>query len=184
MGELQKQPLAKTVGQLWGIVFLAVVFGMGAYRLTAKGFGLFKPQEASYYFAYAVLLVLGAAKAEFLFRRKFVPRTLARGRDALNSTLDYILAPFCMLSFYRPWSVKHAVLSWAIVPIMVTLAVLFARQEPIPDGAFKGGVDVAIGLALAVTAAIYLVCAFRLLAWWTAGANAETIPLPRREQVI
>jgi hypothetical protein len=182
MGELQKQPTGKTLAQLWGILVLAGVFGMGAYRLMAKGFRLFEP-ETTYYLAYGLLLVFGIAKGEFLFRRKFVPRTLARARDALTSGLDYIFAPFCMLSFYRPWSVKHAVLSWAIVPIMVTLAVLFARQEPIPDGAFKGGVDLAIGVALAITAAIFVVYWLRVFGWWLAGANAETIPLPRREEI-
>ena len=182
MGEPQKQPLAKTLGQLWGILVLAAVFGMGAYRLTAKGIRLFEP-ETSYYLMYGVLVIFGAAKGEFLFRRKFVPRTLARARDALNSKLDLILAPVCMLSFYRPWSVKHAVLSWLIVPVMVGLAILFAGQEPIPDGPFKGGVDLAIGLALAFTAAIFVVYWFRLVGWWFAGANAESIPLPRREQI-
>jgi len=183
MGELQKQPLGRTLGQLWGILVLAVVFGMGAYRLTAKGMRLFDSEAGYYYAVYAVLLVLGVAKGEFLFRRKFVPRCLARARDALLGVLDYILAPFCMLSFYRPWSVKHAILSWAIVPIMVGLAILFASPEPIPDGAFKGGVDMAIGLALAFTAAIFVVYWFRVLGWWIAGANADSIPLPRREQI-
>jgi hypothetical protein len=182
LGEPQKQPLAKTLGQLWGILALAFLFGMGGYRLTAKGIRLFEP-EMSYYLTYGVLLIFGAAKGEFLFRRKFVPRTLARARDALNSSLDLILAPICMLSFYRPWSVKHAVLSWLIVPIMVGLAILFARQEPIPDGPFKGGVDIAIGLALAFTAAIFVVYWFRLLGWWLAGSKAESMPLPSREQI-
>ncbi len=183
MGELQKQPLGRTLGQLWGILFLAAIFGMGAYRLTAKGIRLFDSEIGYYYFVYGLLILLGAAKGEFLFRRKFVPRTLARARDALDGGLDYALAPFCMLSFYRPWSVKHAVLSWLIVPIMVGLAILFARQEPIPDGAFKGGVDIAIGLALAFTAAILGVYWFRVVAWWLTGANIETIPLPRREEI-
>jgi hypothetical protein len=182
MGEPQKQPLGRTLGQLWGTFFLAVLFGMGAYRLTAKGCRLFEP-ETSYFVVYAVLLIFGAAKGEFLFRRKFVARTLARGRDALNSSLDYVLAPFCMLSFYRPWSIKHAVLSWAIVPIMVGLAVLFAHPTLLPDNEYKGGVDMAIGLALAYTAGIFVVYWFRVLGWWLTGGTADSIPLPRREQV-
>jgi hypothetical protein len=182
LGEPQKQPLAKTLGQLWGILALAVLFGTGADRLTRKGIGLFQP-ETGYYLTYAVLIALGAAKGEFLFRRKFVPRTLARARDALNSRLDLLLAPICMLSLYRPWSAKHAMLSWLIIPVMVGLAILFAKKETIPDGAFKGGVDMAIGLALAFTAAIFVFYWFRIIGWSFRGANPETIPLPRREQV-
>jgi hypothetical protein len=180
------QALGKTLGQLWGLLVLTVLFGMGGYRLTLKGATLFQP-EPIYYGVYSLLLAFGAAKGEFLFRRKFIPRTLARGRDALGETGwrgDYVLAPFCMLSLYRPWQKKHAILSWVLLPVMVALAVIFARDDIIPDSAFKGGVDLAIGLALAYAALVYVVYGMRFLSWWVFGpSDPATMPLPARKEI-
>ncbi len=196
MGEIARQPLGKTLGQLWGIVVLAAVFGMGGYRLTDKAVGFthdrgltnsasaMRPTSALDYALYGLLLVIGAGKAEMLFRRKFIPRTLARARDALGETGwkgDYLLAPFCMLSLYRPWQRKHLILSWVLIPAMVGLAVFFVVV--VEDSPFKGAVDLGIGLALLYGAAVYLIALFRLLGWWGQGANPETMPFPRRDEV-
>ncbi len=177
LGENDRQPLSKTLGQLWGLLFLTALFAMGGYRLTLKGVELFKP-ELAYFLWYGVLLVLGAGKGEFLFRRQFIHRTLARGR-ALGETGragDYLLAPFCMLSLYRPWQRKHQIVSWVLIPAMVTLAILFLTV--VPDGSFKGAVDFGIGLALAYGALIYLMYLGRFLAWWFTGTTTQTNPLP------
>src|SRR4051794_12949676 len=105
-----RQSTGKTLGQLWGILFLGLLFGMGGYRLLGKVFlpardGSPPLIESALtmgdYLIYAAALVFGFGKAEMLFRRKFVPRTLARARSALGETGwagDYVLAPFCMLS--------------------------------------------------------------------------------------
>src|SRR5437667_2546781 len=96
-----RQPLGKTLGQLWGILFLFALFSQGGYRLLLKGIGLFDQYALTSldYLVYGLLLIFGVAKAEFLFRRVFIPRTLARAREALGETGwsgDYWLAPFCM----------------------------------------------------------------------------------------
>src|SRR5262245_14090290 len=110
LGETTKQPLGKTLGQLWGLLFLLVLFGTGGFRLTDKAVGFthakglttadspMSPKDTLDYLLYGLLLGVGLAKGEMLFRRKFVARTLARARDALGETGwkgDYILAPFC-----------------------------------------------------------------------------------------
>jgi hypothetical protein len=175
----QRQSWKKTLGQLWGLLFLTALFGFGAYRLLSKGIDLFRP-EAVYFVLYGLLTLIGAAKGEFVFRRQFINRTLARGRTALGETGwdgDYVLAPFCMLSLYRPWQTKHLVISWVLIPVMVALAILFVAV--IADGPFKGAVDWGIGLALAYAALILLVYLLRFL-WWllVESANQRTIPLP------
>lgn len=173
-----KQPNDKTMGQLWGLVFLAGLFGMGGYRLTAKGFTLFEPDTA-YVLFYGLLLILGAAKGEFLFRRQFIARTLARGRQALGETGwkgDYLLAPFCMLSLYRPWQKKHMIVSWVLIPAMVTLAIVFVVADIYRP--LKGAADLGVGLALVYGALIYGFYLIRLLSWWAADGRAETNPLP------
>jgi hypothetical protein len=197
LGEVRRQSLGKTLGQLWGQLFLIALFGMGGFRLTDKAVGFthdrgltesdspMQPRGVIDFALYGLLLVLGAGKAEMLFRRKFIPRTLARARDALGETGwkgDYPLAPFCMLSLYRPWKKKHLILSWVLIPAMVGLAVLFVAV--IPDSPFKGAVDLGIGLALFYGAVVYLIYLLRFIAWWLGqGANPETMPFPRREQV-
>jgi hypothetical protein len=183
-----RQPAAKTLGQLWGIAFWAFIFGSGAFRLILKFFKICEnnpPSTVGDYALYAIILLLGVGKAEFLFRRKLVQRTLARARDALGETGwsgDYWLAPFCMFSFYRPWSKKHMILSWVIVPIMVGLALLFAFGDMNPI--FQGAVDLAIGLALAYAALVYVIFFVRVLAWWVTDAKKETIPLPEKASVM
>ncbi|MCI0354957.1 MAG: hypothetical protein L0099_07965 [Acidobacteria bacterium] len=197
MGETNRQSLGKTLGQLWGLIFIAALFGMGGFRLTDKAVGFthdagltnpssqMQPQGVIDYALYALLLIAGAGKAEMLFRRKFIPRTLARARDALGETAwagDYLLAPFCMLSLYRPWQTKHLILSWVLIPAMVTLTVLFIVV--VPDGPFKGAVDLGIGLALLYGAAVYVFYLLRFMGWWLGqGANPETCPFPRRDEV-
>jgi hypothetical protein len=185
--ETTKQSTGKTLAQFWGIAVLGFLFGMGGYRLLMKAYSLYTshpPLDLGDYALYALLLVFGVGKAEMLFRRKFIPRTLARARDAIGETGwagDYPLAPFLMLSLYRPWQKKHAIMSWVLIPIMVGLAVLFAIEQGVPDGTFKGAVDLAIGLALAFAALVFLVYLLRLLAWWMGGAKAESNPLPASE---
>lgn len=176
------QSFAKTLGQLWGIAFVAFIFGFGAYRLLVKGVSLFDahpPLTALDYLIYAAAAAFAVFKAEMLFRRKFIPRALARARTALGETGwsgDYLLAPFCMLSLYRPWKRKHMILSWLILPTMILLAVAFIVW--VPDGVFKGAVDLAIGAALGF-AALFLVGAFvAVLMWWLTGAKPERHPLP------
>ncbi len=180
----QRQPFSKTLAQLWGIFFLAFLFGMGGYRLIHKGYSLYvsgegTPMDAYDYFLFAVLLLLGAGKAYMIFQRKMVPRTLARARKALGETgwkWDYLLAPFCMLSLYRPWQKKHAILSWIVIPVMVALAVSFIVI--VPDNVFKSAVDWAVGLALAYAAALYVVAFCRVLGWSLTGAKEDSHPLP------
>lgn len=178
-----RQPLGKTLGQLWGILFLLVLFGMGGYRLLNKGVQLWQshpPLEAWEYLLFGFLIAFGAGKAEMLFRRIFIPRTLARAREALGETGwsgDYWLAPFCMLSFYRPWQKKHQIMSFVLVPVMVGLAVFFAVGDVNPI--LKGAVDLGIGFALAYAALFYLIAFARVFVWWLGGAREENCPLPR-----
>lgn len=178
-----RQPLAKTLGQLWGCLFLLALFGMGGYRLLLKGIQIWQdhpPVELWEYLIYGFLIIFGTGKAEFLFRRIFIPRTLARGREALGETGwsgDYWLAPFCMLSFYRPWQKKHQIMSFVLVPVMVGLAVYFALGEINP--VLKGSVDIAIGFALAYAALVFALYLGLLLVWWLGGANEATHPWPK-----
>src|SRR5262245_28617215 len=84
-----RQPLGKTLGQLWGILLLMLLFGTGGYRLIAKGIDIWRttpPLESWEYFVYGFAIIFGGGKAEMLFRRAFIPRTLARARDALGET--------------------------------------------------------------------------------------------------
>ena len=178
----------KTLGQLWGILFLGFIFGTGAWRLIAKFSTIYQaepPTNAMHYAIYALLLVLGVGKAEFLFRRKLIQRTLARARDALGETGwrgDYLLAPFCMFSFYRPWAKKHMIMSWVLVPVMVGLAILFIVGDINPI--LKGAVDLAIGLALAYAALVYVYYFLRVFFWWISGGRAENSPLPEKATVM
>jgi hypothetical protein len=190
-----RQTFGKTLAQFWGIAFLALLFGMGAYRLMHKAYLLTwggiesSPGEPPIYpgvpltwweyLLFAVIILLGIGKSWAIFHRKMVPRTLARARMALGETGwkgDYLLAPFCMLSLYRPWQRKHAIFSWILIPVMVALAVCFIVV--VPNGPFKAAVDWAVGLALAYAAFLYVVALLRLLAWVILSRNAEKHPLP------
>ena len=182
---VERQTIAKTLGQIWGLLALAALFGMGGYRLLNKAYGLTYvgnagiPLTAFDWFLYGLIILLGVGKAYAIFYRKMVPRTLARCRTALGETgwsMDYLLAPFCMLSLYRPWKKKHAILSWIVVPVMVLLAVSFILW--VPDSVFKAAVDWAVGGALAFAALLYVVALFRLLGWLATGANFEKHPFP------
>jgi hypothetical protein len=185
------QTTARSLGQLWGLLGLAGLFGMGAYRLLNKAIALTHtgvgekgetlgiPLTAFDYALFGFIILLGIGKAYMIFYKKMVPRTLARCRTALGETgnsLDYVLAPFCMLSFYRPWKVKHAILSWIVIPVMVLLAVSFILW--VPDGPFKAAVDYAVGGALAFTALLYVFNLVRLLGWLSTGAKPEAHPFP------
>lgn len=181
----ERQTFAKSLGQIWGLLGLAVLFGMGGYRLLNKAYSLTYlqtegiPLTAFDWFLYGLIILLGVGKAYAIFYRKMVPRTLARCRTALGETgwsMDYLLAPFCMLSLYRPWKVKHAILSWIVIPVMVMLAVSFILW--VPDSVFKAAVDWAVGGALAFAAVLYIVALLRLLGWLAMGAKFEKHPFP------
>ncbi|HQR06679.1 MAG TPA: hypothetical protein PLN21_07650 [Gemmatales bacterium] len=218
---IERQTTAKTLGQIWGLVGLAALFGMGGYRLLKKGYlltsatiaarpgyegnwfdwacygiksflsSLFNtngneptvlhgiPITAFDWFLFGLIILLGVGKGYAIFYRKMVPRTLARCRTALGETgwsMDYVLAPFCMLSLYRPWKRKHAILSWIVVPVMVMLAVSFILW--VPDSVFKAAVDWAVGGALAFAALLYVFNLLRLLGWLATGAKFEKHPFP------
>lgn len=167
-------------GQVWGIVFLMTLFGSGAYRLTAKAWQILQehpPLTALDFLVYTFILLLGAAKAEWLFRRALVRRTLARARHALLTPLDRWLAPFCMFSFYRPWLRKHQISALILVPLMLCLAVYFAIGDIHPI--LKGSVDLAVGFALGYAAFWYGVALLRLIIWQLTGAAPEHHPLPQ-----
>ncbi|HMO37402.1 MAG TPA: hypothetical protein PKA06_15290, partial [Gemmatales bacterium] len=85
-------------------------------------------------------------------------------------------APFCMLSLYRPWKVKHAVLSWLILPLMILLAITFILW--VADSPFKAAVDYAVGGALGFTALLYLYYLIRFVTWLAAGAPSASHPFP------
>lgn len=183
------QTTLKTIGQIWGLIGLALLFGMGSYRLLRKAilltyFGEGNPPGMPItwydYPIFGIIILLGIGKAYMIFYKKLVPRTLARCRMALGETgnsLDYLLAPFCMLSLYRPWKMKHAILSWLVLPLMVLLAVSFILW--VPDGPFKAAVDYAVGGALGFAALLYIVALFRLLGWLGTGAMTENHPFPK-----
>lgn len=188
---VERQTAAKTLGQIWGLVALAGLFGMGGYRLLKKAYVLTYvgtgdpvvcagiPLTAFDWFLYGLIILLGVGKAYGIFYRKMVPRTLARCRTALGETgwsMDYLLAPFCMLSMYRPWKKKHAILSWIVIPVMVLLAVSFIVW--VPDSVFKAAVDWAVGGALAFAALLYVFNLLRLIGWLAAGARFEKHPFP------
>jgi hypothetical protein len=159
----------KWLAQLWGLAFVFSVFGIGSFNLLVKGLGYLIEFDFETSLSYGIMLVLGFAKGEFLLRRSFVARVVARAQDALGETgaylLDYVLAPFCMLSLYRPWLTKHAIISWVLIPIMIGLTTIFARDDIVTGfktGGYwfrgetiRGGVDFGIGFALGY-AAIFL----------------------------
>jgi len=184
-----RQPASKTLAQFWGILFLGVLFGSGAYRLLLKAYRLTfidtgegapgYPITSFDWFLYGLLLLLGVVKSYAIFQNRLVPRTLARARLALGETGwcgDFPLAPLCMLSLYRPWARKHAILSWALIPIMVALAVCFIVV--VPDSVAKAAVDWAIGIALAWATLLYVVAFLQLLFWAVTGKHPERNPLP------
>lgn len=135
---------------------------------------------------YGVLALIGLAKGEVIFRRKVLARALARGRDAIGETGwpgDAPLAPFCMLSLYRPWKPAHAISSWVIIPAMIGLAFFFRFALPSMIGAdagalIRGPVYFGIALALAYGALVYVVTLARFIGWWLADGRDETLPLP------
>jgi hypothetical protein len=179
-----RQPAGKTFAQLWGILGLGVLFGTGAYRLMHKAYVLTTSEAGQAlttvdWLLYGLLIPLGLVKAYVIFQKRLVPRTLARARLALGETGwwgDYPLAPLCMLSLYRPWKRKHAILSWALIPIMVTLAVCFIVV--VPDSVVKAAVDWAVGLALAWAAVLYGGAFVQVLVWAASGKRPERNPLP------
>jgi hypothetical protein len=137
------------------------------------------PATMGDYFLFALIILLGIGKSWAIFHRRMVPRTLARGRKALGETgsgWDYLFAPFCMLSLYRPWQRKHAILSWVLIPVMIGLAISFIVI--VPDGVTKAAVDWAVGLALAYATLLYVIAFLRLLWWALTGAKLANHPLP------
>jgi hypothetical protein len=117
---------------------------------------------------------------------------MTRARLAIGETGwagDAPLAPFCMLSMYRPWKPAHAISSWVIIPAMVALAIFFRFGLPGMIGAdwgalVRGPVYFGIGLALAYGAAVYLVALARFVGWWLGDGRDETMPLPGQESGV
>jgi hypothetical protein len=190
------QPSWRNAGRAWGIFCLAALFAVGAFFLVRRSLtdwhDVLERETASPLtlgLLYGVLAVIGVVKGEIIFRRKVLARALARARSAIGETgnlADLPLAPFCMLSLYRPWKVAHAISSWVIIPVMVGLAVFFriglpAMVGPEPGGMgalVRGPVYFGIGLALAFAALVYLVALIRFVGWWLNDGRDETIPLP------
>ncbi len=187
-------PAWRNWGRAWGLFVLASLFGTGAFFLLRRsladwsavldagtaGAGLLSV-------LYAVLALIGLAKGEVIFRRKVLARALARGRNAIGETGwpgDAPLAPFCMLSLYRPWKPAHAISSWVIIPVMVGLAFFFRFGLPTMVGKemgdlVRGPVYFGIALALAYGALVYVVALARFVGWWVGDGREETLPLPQ-----
>jgi hypothetical protein len=192
------QPGWRNAARAWGIFCLAGLFGTGAFFLIRRSFEDWRDVSAAgtasqtlLGILYAVLALIGAVKGDIVFRRKVLARALARARSAVGETgniLDVPLAPFCMLSLYRPWKIAHAISSWVIIPVMIGLAVFFRVGLPSLIGAEPGGngalvrgpVYFGIGLALAYGALVYLVALARFVAWWQGDGRPETMPLPEQ----
>lgn len=183
-------------GRAWGILVLAALFGTGSFFLFRRSledwsYLLEKDVAGSTTLAvlYGVVALVGLAKGEFIFRRKVLTRALTRARSAIGETGwvgDALLAPFCMLSLYRPWKIAHAISSWVLIPLMVGLAIFFRVGLPSMIGEetgalVRGPVYFGIGLALAYGAVVYLVALARFLGWWLGGSSADAIPLPLLE---
>src|SRR5262245_38591902 len=121
-------------GRAWGILALAGLFGIGGYFLIKRSLEDYHRLVHEYDYAaplvgtlYLVLALIGLVKGEIIFRRKVLARALMRARAALGETGwkgDLLLAPFCMLSLYRPWKPAHAISSWVLIPLMVGLALM------------------------------------------------------------
>jgi uncharacterized membrane protein len=189
------QPAWVNWGRAWGIFFLAVVFGVGGFFLFDKSIvdwnDVLREDTASTLvlgILYAVFALVGLVKGEIIFRRKILARALSRARSAIGATGwagDVPLAPFCMLSMYRPWKPAHAISSWVIIPLMVGLAIFFRVGLPSMIGAeagalVRGPVYFGIGLALAYGAAVYIVALMRFVGWWLNDGQPETVPLPEQ----
>lgn len=187
------QPAWRNPARAWGIFVLAALFGVGAFFLLRRAFEdwsdvLDKGTAGVTLLGilYAVLALVGLAKGEVIFRRKILARALARARSAIGETgnvVDLPLAPFCMLSMYRPWKPAHAISSWVLIPLMVGLAIFFRVGLPGMIGAetgalVRGPVYFGIGLALAYGAAVYLIALVRFVGWWASGCRPDAIPLP------
>lgn len=183
-------------GRAWGILMLAALFGIGGFFLIKRSIADYKfligsPNDyapAMVGTIYLILGVIGVAKGEFIFRRKVLARAMTRAHSAIGETGwkgDVPLAPFCMLSMYRPWKKAHAISSWVLIPLMVGLALLFRFVFPSIVGEatgalLRGPVYFAVGLALLYAAAIYLVALGRLVSWWASDGQETSIPLPAR----
>jgi hypothetical protein len=181
-------PAWRNLGRAWGLLFLAGLFGAGGYFLLKRSLEDWQTllpvgepapvSPALVYLLYGLLAVLGLAKGEVIFRRKIVARTVARAQRAIGETGwagDAPLAPFCLLSLYRPWQRAHAISSWLIIPLMIALAVICrVFLDPLERGPIYFGV----GLALAYASLVYVYYLVRFLAWWVADARPETLPLP------
>lgn len=180
-------------GRVWGLFVLAALFGTGAFfllRRSLEDWNLVLQKETAGIgllgLLYAVLALIGLAKGELIFRRKVLARALARGRSAIGETGwagDAPLAPFCMLSLYRPWKPAHAISSWVLIPLMVGLAFFFRFGLPSMIGSdlgalVRGPVYFGIALALAYGALVYVVMLARFIAWWLGDGRDETVPLP------
>lgn len=182
-------------GRAWGILVLAGLFGTGGFFLIRRSFADYHDLVHSYSFApalvgtlFLILALVGLAKGEIIFRRKVLARALTRARAAIGETGwagDLPLAPFCMLSLYRPWKPAHAISSWVLIPLMVGLAFLFRFGIPALVGEetgamLRGPVYFGVGVALVYGAAVYLVALGRLVSWWSSDGQEATMPLPER----
>jgi hypothetical protein len=191
------EPAWRNIGRAWGMFVLACLFGVGCYFLCRRSLedwnalmvptqGQSPPSPVLVFTLYAVLAIVGLAKGEVIFRRKVMARSLARARSAIGETGwpgDAFLAPFCMLSLYRPWKISHALSSWLLIPLMVGLAFFFrfglaGFVDPTTESLVRGSVYFGIGLALAYGALVYLAALVRFIGWWLSGAARESMPLP------
>lgn len=186
-------PAWRNWGRAWGLFVLASLFGTGGFFLLRRSLEdwniVLHDGTASTGLLgalYAVLALIGLAKGEIIFRRKVLARALARGRSAIGETGwagDAPLAPFCMLSLYRPWKPAHAISSWVLIPLMVGLAIFFRVGLPAMIGKetgalVRGPVYFGIALALAYGALVYVVMLARFVGWWLGDGRDETLPLP------
>jgi hypothetical protein len=199
LSESATSPAWQNWARCWGILVLGALFGVGGYFLFRRsledwrllregGEPPFAPGLV--YALYALVGLVGLVKGEIIFRRKVLARSLARARQAVGETGwigDLPLAPFCLLSMYRPWKPAHAISSWVIIPIMVGLAFFFRfglgllGMGDATQAIVRGPIYFGIGLALAYGSGVYAVYLLRLVAWWLTAPTPETIPLPALE---
>lgn len=195
MSTISTLPTWVNAGRAWGMLVLAALFGVGGFFLFRRSFqdwNLLQEANTSaalLYGLYGGLGLIGLVKGEMIFRRKVMARSLSRARDAIGETGwagDAPLAPFCMLSLYRPWKTAHAISSWVLIPIMVGLAFFFRfgleamGMDKTTAALIRGPVYFAIGIALIYGLGVYAVALVRFLGWWLGGA-AGPIPLPAAE---
>ena len=168
----------KNWARAWGILVLAGLFAIGGYFLIKRSLVDYSDLKETYSYSpilvgslYLILALVGLAKGELIFRRKILARALTRARAAIGETSwvgDLPLAPFLMLSMYRPWKKAHAISSWVLIPLMVGLAIFFRLGLPSLIGESagalaRGPVYFGVGLALVYGAVVYVAALAKLI---------------------